>query len=179
MDQGANQAGQPAEQTYVLQEKLLSLSGDLWIEDTAGNHAFEVDGKAFTIRRTLELLDLQGRPLYEINASLMHVHRTFEIKRGEQVVATIQQALMTFFGNRFKVVFADGSELEIQGNIWDHEFQATAGGRQVMAASRRWLSLHDAYAVRIEPGFDVALALSIAIALEQMEKEARERRSGF
>ena len=161
------------EQTYILQEKLLSLSGDLWIEDAAHNRAFEVDGKAFTIRRTLFLLDLNGQPIYQINASLMHLRRTFEIKRGETVVATIQKALMTFLRDKFKVIFADGSEMAISGNIWDHEFRATRNGQEVMAASRKWLSLRGAYAIRIAPGFDVPLALAIAIALEQMEIEER------
>jgi uncharacterized protein YxjI len=163
----------PPEQMYVLQEKLLSLSGDLWIQDAAGNRAFEVDGKAFTIRRTLILLDLSGQPLYQINASLMHIRSTFEIKRGDVVVATVQKALMTFLRDKFKVVFADRSELRISGNIWDHEFRATMNDREVMTASRRWLSLRGAYAIRVAPGFDAPLALAIAIALEQMEIEER------
>ena len=175
MDQSSTAPSGP-ERVFILQEKLLSIGGDLWIEDSAGNHAFEVDGQAFTIRRTLRLLDLQGRELYEINASLMHVHRTFEIKRGEDVVATIQKAFMTFFGDRFTVTFADGSELAIGGDIWDHEFSVTRNGEEVLAASRRWFSLHGAHAIRVAPDFDVALALSLAIALEQMEIEEHQNR---
>jgi uncharacterized protein YxjI len=54
-------------QTYVLNQKLFSLGGDAWIEDEAGNHAFEVDGKAFSLRRTLEIRDPAGASLYTIN----------------------------------------------------------------------------------------------------------------
>ena len=68
--------------TYVLNQKLMSLSGDLWIEDEQGNNAFQVDGKAFSLRRTLILEDASGNPLYAINKSLAHLHRTFEIKQG-------------------------------------------------------------------------------------------------
>ncbi len=71
----------PTVHTYVLNQKLLSLSGDLWIEDEQGNNAFQVDGKAFSLRRTLVLEDLSGAPLYAIGKSLAHLHRTFEIKR--------------------------------------------------------------------------------------------------
>jgi hypothetical protein len=59
----------PAGHTYVLNQKLLSLSGDLWIEDEQGNNAFQVDGKAFSLRRTLILLDPSGNPLYAIGKS--------------------------------------------------------------------------------------------------------------
>lgn len=84
----------PAGHTYVLNQKLLSLSGDLWIDDEQGNNAFQVDGKAFSLRRTLILLDPSGNPLYAIGKSLAHLHRTFEIKRSDAVVATIQEALV-------------------------------------------------------------------------------------
>ena len=70
----------PASQTFVLNQKLMSIGGDLWIDDAEGNHAFEVDGKALALRRTLVLLDQAGSPLYEINQSLAHLHHTFEIK---------------------------------------------------------------------------------------------------
>ncbi len=164
-----------ADETYVLQEKLLSLGGDLFVTDAAGNHLFEVDGKVFSVRRTLFVNDLQGRPLYEINASLMHIRKTFEIKRDGQVVATIQRALLTFLRPHYTVSMADGQTLDIKGNIWDREFQATQNGQPVFSASRRWLSIRDAYGIRVAPGFDAPLAIALAIALEQMELEHRRQ----
>ncbi len=164
-----------AEQTYVLQEKLLSLGGDLYVTDPDGNHVFEVDGKVFSVRRTLSVNDLQGRQLYEINASLMHIRKTFEIKRDGQVVATIQRALITFLRPRYSVALADGQSLEIKGNILDREFQASENGRPVFTASRRWLSFRDAYGIRVAPGFDAPFAIALAIALEQMELEHRRQ----
>jgi uncharacterized protein YxjI len=53
----------PAGQTFVLNQTLMSIGGDLWIDDADGNHAFEVDGKALAIRRTLVLQDPAGNPL--------------------------------------------------------------------------------------------------------------------
>lgn len=98
----------PQAQTFVLNQKLMSLSGDLWIDDANGNHAFAVDGKALALRRTLILQDPAGNPLYEINQSLAHLHQTFEIKRGEQIVATIQKAMLNILGDHFTVSMADG-----------------------------------------------------------------------
>ena len=163
---------------YVLNQKLMSLSGDLWIEDGQGNNAFEVDGKAFTLRRTLLLLDLQGNQLYAIGQSLAHLHRTFEIKHGDTVVATIQEALVNFFGDHFTITLADASELTVQGNFIDREFHVSRGGTDVIVASRKWLTVHDAYGIQIAPGFEVPLALAIVVALEQMELQGRERNAG-
>ena len=165
----------PAAQTYVLNEKLLSFSGDLWIDDANGNHAFAVDGKALALRRTLVLQDPAGNALYEINRSLAHLHQTFEIKRGDEVVATIQKALLNVLGDHFTVAMAGGDQLNVTGDWIGREFHVTRAGSDVIFASRRLLAIRDCYGVQIGPGFDTALALAIVIALEQMEMESRER----
>jgi uncharacterized protein YxjI len=163
------------EQTYVLNQKLMSISGDLFIDDPAGNHLFGVDGKALALRRTLILQDLVGNPLYEINKSLAHVHQTFEIKRGDEVVATIQKALMSFMGDHFTVNLANGDTLAVTGDWIGREFHVTRAGSDVIFASRRLLAIRDAYGIQIAPGFEVPLGLAIVVALEQMELEDRSR----
>jgi len=162
--------------TYVLDQALFSIGGDAWIEDEAGNRAFEVDGKAFAIRRTLEILDPSGASLYTINQSLAHVHRTFEIKQGEAIVATIQEALLTFLGDRFTIELATGDQLSIQGDWINREFHVTRDGTDVIFVSRSLISLHDRYGIQIADGFDIALGLAIVVALEQMELQGRTRR---
>jgi len=165
----------PGVQIYVLNQQLMSISGDLWIDDAAGNHAFLVDGKAFALRRTLVLQDLAGNPLYEINQSLAHVHQTFEIKRGEEVVATIQKALLSLLGDHFTIDLANGDQLAVTGDWIGREFHVTRAGSDVIFASRRLLAIRDCYGVQIAPGFETPLALAIVVALEQMEMEDRRR----
>jgi uncharacterized protein YxjI len=161
----------PVGQTYVLNQKLMSIGGDLWIEDANGNHAFEVDGKAFSLRRTLLLKDVSGNDLYEINRSLAHIHATFEIKRGDQVIATIQKALMSLFGEHFTITASDGGQLSVTGDWISREFHIQRNGADVVLVSRRFLTIHGSYGVQIAPGFDVPLGLAIVIALEQIELE--------
>jgi uncharacterized protein YxjI len=165
----------PVGATYVLNQKLMSLSGDLWIDDGNGNHAFEVDRKMLVARRTLYLLDPSGNQLHEINQSLAHVHQTFEIKRGEEVVATIQKALINFMGDKFTIELAGGEPLKVTGDWIDREFHVSRGGIDVIFASRRFLAIRDSYGVQIAPWFDVPLGLAIIVALEQMELESRRQ----
>jgi uncharacterized protein YxjI len=165
----------PAAQTYVLNQKLMSLSGDLWIDDAGGNHAFEVDGKAFALRRTLALQDASGNQLYEINQSLAHLHRTFEIKRGEEVVATIEKALLNILGDHFTVNLANGDQLAVTGDWIGREFHVARAGSDVIFASRRLLAIRDCYGVQIASGFEASLALAIVIALEQIELQDHHR----
>jgi len=160
-----------AGQTFVLNQKLISMTGDLWIDDSNGNHAFEVNGKLIALRRSLVLKDTSGRELYEINKSLAHVHKTFEVKQGDKVVATMQRALMSFRGEHFTITAADGSQLKVTGNWAGREFHVQKDGADVIHASRAFFSLHDAYGIQVAPGFDAPLALAIVVALEQVEKE--------
>ena len=87
---------------YALHQALFSFSGDAWIEDDAGNRVFEVDGKAFAIGRTLDLLDPHGTVLYTLHQRVLSFRPTFEVSHGGVPVATIQKALLAFFGDRFR-----------------------------------------------------------------------------
>ncbi len=160
-------------QTFVLNQKLISLTGDLWIEDGKGNHAFEVDGKLLSMHSTHVLKDLDGQPLYEISKPLApHVHKTIEIKKDGKVTATVQEAIFHLGGDKFKITLAGGQELTVHGNWSNREFQVKdqAGG-QVIDASRMWFSIRDAYGIQIAPGFEVPLGLAICVALERVEAQ--------
>jgi uncharacterized protein YxjI len=161
--------GQPL--TYVLNEKLISLTGDLWIEDGQGNHAFEVDGKLLSLRGTHVLKDLSGQALYEIAKPLApHVHKTIDISNGGQTAATVQEAIFHLGGDKFKITLAGGQELTVHGDWMNREFQVKdQAGRVVIDASRAWFSIHDAYGIQIGPGFEVPLGLAIVVALERVE----------
>ena len=158
-------------QTFVLNQKLISMTGDLWIDDSNGNHAFEVDGKLLAVRRSLILRDTSGQELYEINKSLAHVHKTFEVKQGDKVVVTIQRALMSFGGEHFTITAADGGQMKVTGNWMNREFHVQKDGTDVIVASRQFFTIHDAYGIQVAPGYDAPLALAIVVALEQIEKE--------
>jgi uncharacterized protein YxjI len=165
---------------YALHQALLSVSGDAWIEDSDGNRLFEVDGKAFALGRTLDLLDRNGAVLYTLHQPVMSFRPKFEISREGGVVATIEKALLALFGDRYSIELADGSmTLEAKGDFLDHEFTISRDGVEVIQASRSWFSMHDTYGVQVADEFDSPLALTMVIAIEQMEHQEDERqRSG-
>lgn len=166
--------------TFVLKQKMMSMSGDAWIENDRGEHVYEVDGKAFRLRRTVLLKDRAGTELYQVSKSLAHIHNTFELKQQGEVVATIQEGLIGILGDKFTVKFKNGDpELTIKGDIIDHDFSVKRGGDTVVQASAKFISIREAYGVKVADGFDQALAMAIVIAVEQMEQaehnEAAER----
>jgi|ERR1035437_6369258 uncharacterized protein YxjI len=169
--------GQPL--IYVLNQKLLSLTGDLWIEDGQGNHTFEVDGKLLSLRGSHVLKDLSGQALYEIAKPLApHVHKTIDISKGGQTAATVQEAILHLGGDKFKISLSGGLELTIHGDWMNREFQVKdLTGRVAIVVSRAWFSIHDGYGIQITPGFEVPLALAIVIALERVEAQEQGEQS--
>ena len=164
---------------YVLNQKLLSLTGDLWIEDGQGNHTFEVDGQLVSLRGTHVLKDLSGQALYEISKPLApHVHKTIDISKGGQSAATVQEAIFHLGGDKFKISIAGGLELTVHGDWMNREFQVKdLAGRVAIVVSRAWFSIHDGYGIQITPGFEVPLGLAIVVALERVEAQEQGEQS--
>src|ERR1700690_840022 len=170
-------AGQP--QLYVLNQKLLSITGDLWIDDGQGNRAFAVDGQLLSLRGTHVLKDLNGQELYAISKSLApHVHKTINISKGGQTTATVQEAIFHLGGDKFQISVSGGLELTVHGDWMNREFQVKdLTGRVAIVVSRAWFSIHDGYGIQVTEGFDIPLALAIVIALERVEAQEQGQES--
>ena len=156
-------------QRYKMHEKLISIGDDYWIENEAGERAFYVDGKALRVRDTLIIKDVQGNELYKLKEKLLRVRDTMDILDAEgKTAATIKQALITPLRDRWKVEVANGPEMDIQGNILDHEYKIEVGKEKVAEVSKKWFRIRDTYGVEIETGQDNALILAITAAMDQM-----------
>ena len=156
-------------QHYKMREKMISIGDDYWIENEAGERAFKVDGKALRVRETLVIEDAQGNELYKIKEKMLRVKDTMEIEDAEgKTAATIKKDLINPLRDHWKVEVANGPEMDIQGNLLDHEYKIEAGREKVAEVSKKWFRIRDSYGVEIEPGQNAGLILTIAAVLDQM-----------
>jgi uncharacterized protein YxjI len=161
--------GAESTQRYKMHEKLISIGDDYWIEDEAGERAFYVDGKALRLRETLILKDVQGNELYKIQEKLLRIRDTMDIQNAEgKTVATIKKALVSILRDRWKVEVPGGPDMEIHGDILDHEYKIDAEGERIAEVSKKWFRVRDTYGVEIAPGQNNALILAITAAIDQM-----------
>jgi uncharacterized protein YxjI len=163
---------------YAVREKLFSIGDDFWITDGEGDKAFLVDGKVLRLRQTLEIQDPDGRVLVTVRKKLIAMHESMEIEEDGVLAATVRKALISPLHHRSTVELADGSQLDVTGNILDKEFEITAGGEVLARVSRAWFRIRDTYGVEVAPGQDDVLFLAIAVALDriQHDDEVRDRR---
>jgi len=151
---------------YQMQEKLLSIGDDYWIEDESGQRAFKVDGKAFRIRDTFVLEDAAGQEVAKIQERKLTIRDTMKIERSGGD-ATVKKALVGF-RDRFKIEVEGGADLTAHGNLVDHEYQIESDGNDVASVSKKWFRVRDTYGVEVEPGQDDALILAITVCIDAM-----------
>lgn len=160
--------------TYRMRQKLVSVGDDFWIEDEQGDRAFKVNGKAMRIRDTIVLEDASGRELLKLQERKLRVHDTMEIEDPDgNAVATITKHGFMSIRERFDVHVEGGVDLEVQGNIVDHEYRIAQGKTTVAHVSRKWFRVADTYGVEIAEGQNPVLILAVAAALDRMTHGGR------
>jgi uncharacterized protein YxjI len=152
-----------------MREKLVSIGDDFWIEDNRGQKVFKVDGKALRVRNTLKFEDRQGRELVKIQERMLRIKDSMEVEGpGGKRVAMVKKALISPIRDRFTVKIKDGPDLEVKGNILDHEYTIGEDRQKVAQVSKKWFRIRDTYGVEVAPGQDDIVILAVTVCIDQM-----------
>lgn len=161
---------------YVIRERFLGLGEDSEVTDDQGNAVLHVDGKALSLRDRLVIRDPAGQEVATVHRRLVSFRPTYEIGIGGEEAAELRKHLFTPFGDRFTIDIPGPDDLELSGDLLDHEFTIERGGQQVATVSKRWLSLRDAYGVDIATGENNLLILAGVLALDLADERERRQR---
>jgi uncharacterized protein YxjI len=93
---------------------------------------------------------------------------------GNQM-AVIKKGLIAPLGDHWTVNVRGGRDLDVQGNILDHEYSISERRKKVAEVSKKWLSLTDTYGVEIGGGQNDILILAIAIAIDMMAHDGGKK----
>lgn len=154
---------------YKIHQNLISIGDDFWIENEEGKKVFKVDGKVLRIRKTLVFEDMKGKKLAQIQQRLLAIKDTMVVEDADgKDLAVIKKALIAPFRDRWDVKVKNGPDLDVQGDILDHEYTIKQGRDKVAEISKKWFRLTDTYGVEIDPGQNDILILAVAIAIDMM-----------
>jgi uncharacterized protein YxjI len=155
--------------TYRMRQKLVAIGDDSWIEDEEGRRVFKVNGKALRVRDTLIFEDAAGNELLKLQERKLRLRDTMAIEDPSgRTVATVKKAMITPLRERFSVEVADGEDMEVQGNIVDHEYRISQGGEDVAEVSKKWFRVADTYGVEVIDGRNVVLVLAVTAVIDSM-----------
>lgn len=160
---------------YLIRERFFRLGEDSDITDEHGRPVLHVDGKVLSLRNRLVLRDPQGREVAQVQRKLVALVPTYQIALAGREAAEVRKHLFTPFGDRFTIDVPGPDDLEVEGDLLDHEFTIRRGDQTVATVSKRWFSMRDTYAVDVAAGQDDLLILASVLALDLAEDEERTR----
>jgi uncharacterized protein YxjI len=157
-----------------MRQKLFALGQDFYIENSAGQKVFKVDGKVLRVRDTLYFRDVHGKDLCKIQQKVARIKDSMEVEGpGGERLAMVKKALITPVRDRWTVKIGNGPDLDIQGNILDHEYRIEEGRTRVAEVSKKWFRVRDSYGVEIAPGQNDIVILAATVAVDMMAHEGR------
>jgi len=160
---------------YLIRERFFRLGEDSDITDEQGQLVLHVDGKVLSLHNRLVLRDPAGREVAQVHRKLVALRPTYQISVAGQEAAAVRKHFFTPFRDRFTIDVPGPDDLEMEGDLFDHEFTIRRGGQTVATVSKRWFSMRDTYAVEVAPGQDDLLILASVLALDLAEDQEREQ----
>ena len=164
---------------YMIKERVFAMGDDFDITDRNGRRRYHVDGKVLTLRDRLVIEDPSGAEVAAVHRHLVALRPTYEVTIGAEKAAEVRRHFFTPLREKFTIDIPGPHDLQISGDLLNHEFTVERDGREVADVSKRWLSIRDTYGVQIADGEDHLLILASVLALDlAMARKAEEDHGG-
>ena len=157
---------------YTVREKFFRVGEDNDINDEAGNPAFRVDGKALSLRNLMVVNDLQGNEVARVHRKIVSLMPQYEIDLAGAGTAVLHRRLSVLRPS-WSLSVPGQEDMELKGNLVQHDFALRRGSAVVATISRAWVSMTAAYGVDVTPGENDLLVLCSVLALEAEEQRGR------
>ena len=159
---------------FRMRQKLASIGDDFWIEDNNGNRVYKVDGKALRVRDTMKFEDANGTELLKIQERVARIRDTMKIEDANgNTVASVKKAVISPFRDRWDVKIEGSPDIDVQGNLVDHEYTLEMNGQKVAEVSKKWFRVADTYGVEVAEGQNPVIILAITSVIDSMTHEGR------
>lgn len=147
--------------TFQIKQKMWSLGGKFTINDELGMPAYQVEGSLFKIPKSFKIMDTQGKLIGQIDKQFWSFLPKFQVNLANGQSFTIKKDF-TFFKPHYSIA---NLGMEVQGNLWDMNFQLYQNGQQVAQIDQEWLKLTSTYNIKVyqESYSDLVVALTVAI----------------
>jgi uncharacterized protein YxjI len=160
---------------YLIRERFFRLGEDSDVTDEQGRPVLHVDGKVLSLHDRLVLRDPEGNEVAQVHRKLVALRPTYRITVGGEKAAEVRKRFFTPFGDRFTIDVPGPDDLEMRGDLFDHEFTIQRGEKTVATVSKRWFSIRDTYAVDVAPGEPDLLILASVLALDLADDRERDQ----
>ena len=150
---------------FRLNSKPLSFGSNYQIRNEKDELAYVVRGKILSFGHDLTLETAQGVEVARIKQELFNFMPTFEMYLGEKPFATISKKF-NWFKKRFLLDIPGPNDYEIEGNIWNYEYEFRRQQGVVATVSRKMFSITGVYGVNIVKEEDPISILAAVVVID-------------
>ncbi|MBN3490428.1 LURP-one-related family protein [Acholeplasma equirhinis] len=156
-----------------IKQKIFAIADTYNVYDANQNLQYKIDGKIFSWRGKMSLVDRNGKVLYNFSHRILHFfNRYLDIQdANEQPIGVIKKHF-TFFIPKYSADIK-GEHFEISGQILAYNFAIIKNGRVVAAVNKKWLSWGDTYEIDILDGENIPLMVSLVIGIDSLTHNDR------
>ena len=145
-----------------IKEKVFSWSDRFTVKDEQGRDKYYVEGELFTLGKKLHLNNVHGEEVAFIQQKLWTWMPRFTVSVRGREIAEIRKEF-TLFIQRYVI---DGLGWEVEGSVWDHEYEIRKNGRRIVTISKEWFTWGDSYCLDIADPADEILALAVVLTID-------------
>lgn len=155
--------------TLYMKQKVLSLRGRFSIQDQQEQDVYLVEGSFMKLPKTFSISTVEGEEVAVITKKMLSLLPKFFIEVDGETL-TIEKSF-TFFKDRYTI---DATDLEIDGDWWDMDFEIKRHGEVVGSVEKKWFTFGDSYEIQVfDPEIEkILIALVVAIDCVKEDEES-------
>ena len=145
-----------------IRQKVFSWADRFAVKDAAGNDRYMVEGELFSWGKKLHVYNKAGAEVAFIRQEVWSFLPKFDVYMQDRPVAQIVKEF-SFLLPKYSI---KGLGWEISGSFWEHDYQITQNGRNIVSIHKEWMTWGDCYEVDITNPEDEAIALAVVLAID-------------
>ncbi len=158
---------------YVIKEKFFAIGEDSDITDESGSPVYQVDGKVLSLHNLLIIRNMSGDEVGRVHRKLVAFVPTYEITIGGEDAAEVRKHFFSPIHDTFTVDVPGDNDLQLSGDLFEHEYTITQGEKTVATISKEWITWTATYGVDVADGENDVLILATVLALDVAEDRER------
>lgn len=151
---------------YIRQE-IFTLGEKLTVKDDQQKNIYYIEGSFFQIPKTFSIMDENRNEVALITKKILSFLPKFYVEVQGKQILTINKEL-SFFKARYTI---DAEGIEVQGNLWDMDFQVYKQGQLVGQVKKEWFTWGDSYKVQILDEDVQTIVIAIVVAIDCVKSD--------
>ena len=145
-----------------IKEKVFTWGDKFTVWDAQGNEKYFVEGEVFSFGKKLHVYDRHDREVAYIEQELFTWMPRYTVYVGGRQAAQVKREF-TWFTPRYSVL---GLGWDVQGHFWEHDYEISQNGRNIVTITKEWMTWGDSYELDIAEGADEIVALAVVLTID-------------